>query len=446
MELGFCLPAVPGCAIDCGRTQGGGSDRRTAATEGYRAILAADVAGYSRLMGLDEEGTVEQLKNYRAEFVRSEDYPDIVAGSSGPPATECWPNSPARSMPARCAVDHPAFHGQAPISMSRRTSGLNCASAFTSVTSSRTMATSSATASTSRPAWKASPSPAASACRLRLQEDVEGRLDVVFKDGGEQHLKNIARPVRIYNIQFGQAGSSKDVSSPMLALPGKPSVVVLPFQNMSGDPEQDYFADGMAEDIITALSRFPLPVRDRPQFQLHLQGARGRREADRPRTRRALCTRRQRAQIGPRMRVTGQLIDASTDTHLWADNFDGAQRGHFRHLQDKSDGERRRRADTVDAAICRDRTCQAPADESPIAHMTHMRGVASLYLWTKAGVDEALRLAYEADQARSRLQHGLRAGGGLLRGAQIHRLDHGSFAREMAEVEALDKTRGRGWP
>src|SRR4029453_8782587 len=81
----------------------------------------------------------------------------------------------------------------------------------------------------------------------RVQEDVDGRIDVTFRDGGEQQLKNIARPVRIYRIQFGRTDAPA-TPTPMLALPGKPSVVVLPFQNMSTDADQDYFADGMVDD------------------------------------------------------------------------------------------------------------------------------------------------------------------------------------------------------
>ncbi len=84
--------------------------------------------------------------------------------------------------------------------------------------------------------------------------------------------------------------------APVLPLPDKPSIAVLPFANMSGDPEQEYFADGMVEEIITALSPHPLAVRHRPQFDLHLQGPSRRREAGRARTRRALCARRLGAQ------------------------------------------------------------------------------------------------------------------------------------------------------
>jgi len=89
----------------------------------------------------------------------------------------------------------------------------------------------------------------------RVQEDVAGRLDLTFDDLGEQNLKNIARPVRVYRVRHAAATKSPLTSGLPLRLPDKPSIAVLPFANMSGDPEQEYFADGMVEEIITALSR-----------------------------------------------------------------------------------------------------------------------------------------------------------------------------------------------
>jgi adenylate cyclase len=88
----------------------------------------------------------------------------------------------------------------------------------------------------------------------RVQEDAAGRLDLTFDDIGEQSLKNIARPVRVYRVQLATAENTPKVtpteSGPALTLPDKPSIAVLSFQNMSGDPEQQYFADGMVEEVI----------------------------------------------------------------------------------------------------------------------------------------------------------------------------------------------------
>jgi len=90
----------------------------------------------------------------------------------------------------------------------------------------------------------------------RVQEDAAGRLDLLFEDIGEQQLKNIARPVRVYRVcDPDSAKAPSTPAPPVLPLPDKPSIAVLPFQNLSGDPEQEYFADGMVEEIITTLSR-----------------------------------------------------------------------------------------------------------------------------------------------------------------------------------------------
>ena len=133
-----------------------------------------------------------------------------------------------------------------------------------------------------------------------VRDQVRDRLDYAFEDLGEQQVKNIARPVRAYRV----AGSCRPdraadagLTQP-LPLPDKPSIAVLPFANMSGDPEQEYFADGMVEEIITALSPHPLALRHRPQFELHLQGPSRRCEAGRARAGRPLCARRLGAQGG----------------------------------------------------------------------------------------------------------------------------------------------------
>src|SRR5262249_18881887 len=90
----------------------------------------------------------------------------------------------------------------------------------------------------------------------RGYSEVEGKLDAACEDGGEQKLKNIAKPVRAYAVRAGAHSALIDGLSAAPPLPDKPSIAVLPFENMSGDPEQEYFADGMVEEIVTALSRF----------------------------------------------------------------------------------------------------------------------------------------------------------------------------------------------
>src|SRR6516162_5399125 len=176
-----------------------------------------------------------------------------MAASSRPPATASWSSSPALST--RCAAQ-PRCKRLWPRAMNhcRRTVASSFASAFTKATSSSRRATSSATASTSPPGSKVWPSRGGICVSVRVQEDAAGKLDLAFEDMGDQALKNIARPVRAYRVVTA-AGSAatRAISGP--PLPDKPSIAVLPFANMSGDPEQEYFADGMVEEIITALSR-----------------------------------------------------------------------------------------------------------------------------------------------------------------------------------------------
>ena len=118
---------------------------------------------------------------------------------------------------------------------------------------------------------------------IAISEDawrqVQGKMAANFIDAGEQSLKNIARPVRVYRLDLApKAKALSEASRPIPAPSDKPSVAVLAFNNMSGDPEQEYFSDGISEDIITDLSKVSALHRDRPQHRLHLQGQAGRRQ------------------------------------------------------------------------------------------------------------------------------------------------------------------------
>src|SRR5262249_23208800 len=165
----------------------------------------------------------------------------------------------------------------------------------------------------------------------RVQEDVRGKLDVAFEDIGEQQLKNIDRPVRVYRARVGGAATG---SRPALPLPSKPSIAVLPFENMSRDPEQAYFADGIVEEIITALSRFRQLFVIARNSSFTYKG----RAVDVKQVGRELGVRYvlegSLRKSGNRIRIAGQLIDTSTGAHLWADRFDGALEDIF-DLQDK---------------------------------------------------------------------------------------------------------------
>jgi adenylate cyclase len=178
-----------------------------------------------------------------------------------------------------------------------------------------------------------------------LSEDsyrqVKTRLDLAVSDLGETKLKNISEPMRIYSLQVGIAADAKPppqavsvVSGAPMGLPDKPSIAVLPFTNMSGDPEQEYFVDGMVEDIITALSRFDQLFVIARNSTFTYKG----RAVDVRLVARELGVRYVLEggvrKSGTRLRITGQLIDAATGAHLWADRFDGSLEDVF-DLQDR---------------------------------------------------------------------------------------------------------------
>jgi adenylate cyclase len=165
-----------------------------------------------------------------------------------------------------------------------------------------------------------------------VHDHVRDRLPFVFEDLGEQQVKNIARPVRVYRVR-DPGVAAKSPAAPLLPLPDKPSIAVLPFANMSGDPEQEYFADGMVEEIITALSRIRWLFVIARNSTLTYKGQ----AIDVKRIGRELGVRyvlegSVRKAAG-RVRITAQLIDALTGAHLWADRFDGSLEDIF-ELQD----------------------------------------------------------------------------------------------------------------
>jgi len=224
------------------------------ATRRLAAILAADVAGYSRMMGVDEEGTLRALKAIRAELidptiaahggrlVKTTGDGLLVEFSSVVDALSCATEVQAR-MAERNAAVLPDKRIEFRIGLHQGDivvedgdifgDGVNVAARL-----------------------EAQAEPGGICVSARVQEDTAGKLDLAFEDLGEQALKNIARPVRAYRIATG-GGSATAPETPALALPDTPSIAVLPFANMSGDPEQEYFADGMVEEITTTISRLP---------------------------------------------------------------------------------------------------------------------------------------------------------------------------------------------
>jgi TolB-like protein/class 3 adenylate cyclase/Tfp pilus assembly protein PilF len=165
-------------------------------------------------------------------------------------------------------------------------------------------------------------------------EHARDRFKETFVDLGEKSLKNIARSVHAYSVMWDRSAAKPNEIPPRLSLPDKPSIAVLPFQNMSGDPEQDYFADGMVEDIITGLSRIKwLFVIARNSSFIYKGKAIDVRQAGRELGVRYLLEGGVR-KAGNRLRVTAELVEAETGAHLWADKFDGDLKDVF-ELQDQ---------------------------------------------------------------------------------------------------------------
>ena len=256
-------------------------------------------------------------------------------------------------------------------------------------------------------------------------------LDVLLYDIGEQQLKNIAQPVRVYRI----ASTSKPVRSrPALALPSRPSIAVLPFQNMSGDPEQDYFADGVVEEIITALSRFRQLFVIARNSSFTYKG-------------RAIDVKQVGAELGVRyvlegsvrravnrLRITAQLIDATTGGHLWANRFDGAADDIF-DLQDQV-------TESVIGSIIPKleetefHRAKSKVTENLDAYEFYLRAMMHFNRWTKESIVEALKLFFRAIELDPEFAsaHGL-AAWCYTRRRQSKWMD--DYPREMAELERL---------
>ena len=173
----------------------------------------------------------------------------------------------------------------------------------------------------------------------KIHSEVDGKVEAAFEDRGEQQVKNILRPIHIYAVRPASvtktraATVSSEINKP-LQFPDRPSIAVLPFQNMSGDVEQEYFADGMVEDIITALSRFKSLFVIARNSSFTYKG----KTVDIKQVGRDLGVRYvlegSVRKSGNRVRITGQLIEAATDRHIWADRFDGTLEDVF-DLQDR---------------------------------------------------------------------------------------------------------------
>jgi TolB-like protein/class 3 adenylate cyclase len=359
------------------------------------AILAADVAGSCRLIGIDEEGTLAQLKALRKTLFDPQitDHRGRIVKNTGDGALIEF----ASVVDAvRCAVEIQRGMAEQNIDVPQVNriefrigihvgdiiiedddifgDGVNIAVRLEGIAE-----------------------PGGVSISDDAHRQIRGKVEITFEDMGSQSLKNIVEPMRAWRVRIGPSSSPAMLTKPPsetaqpLALPDKPSIAVLPFTNMSGDPEQDYFADGMVEEIITALSHFRQLFVIARNSSFTYKG----RAVDVKQVGRELGVRYvlegSVRKAANRVRITGQLVDTATGAHLWANRFHGGL-GDIFDLQDQvTESVVGAIAPAVEKAEI-ERAKRKPT-ESLDAYAIYLRGLAKLYQFAnRQANDEALRL------------------------------------------------------
>jgi adenylate cyclase len=361
-------------------------------TRRLAAILAADVAGYSRLMGADEEGTLERLKALRRELVDpkiAEHHGRIVKTTGDGLLVEFASVVDA----VRCAVEvqQATSDRNAGISADSRIElriGINLGDVIVEGEDLYGDGVNIAAR------IEALADPGGVFVSNTVHDHVRDRLPFLFEDLGEQQVKNIARPLRVYRVGWSPATRQPIAPTAVLPLPDKPSIAVLPFANLSGDPEQEYFADGMVEEIITALSRIRWLFVIARNSAFTYKG----RAVDLKQVGRELGVRYvlegSVRKAGGRVRITAQLIDTTTGAHLWADRFDGSLEDVF-ELQDKVAASV---AGVIEPAlqVAEMRRSAARPTTDLSAYDLYLRAIAALFPITKERIFTALELLERA--------------------------------------------------
>jgi adenylate cyclase len=307
-------------------------DRRLA------AILAADIAGYSRLMGVDEEGTLRQLKAHRKELIDpkiTEHRGRVVKITGDGMLVEFVSVVDA----VRCAVDiqRSMIERNAKVPTESRIEfrvGINVGDIISDENDIYGDGVNVAAR------LEALAEPGGIMVSRNVHDQVRDKLSFGFEDMGEQIVKNIARPIGVHRISLAESAApaiaKSTASSPKseLSTTDRPSIAVLPFANMSGDPEQEYFADGISEDLITGLSklRWFFVIARNSSFTYKGKAVDIKRVARELGVRYVLEGSVRKG--GNRVRITAQLIDAATNNHIWADRYDGEMADVF-ELQDE---------------------------------------------------------------------------------------------------------------
>ncbi len=291
-------------------------DSAMGATRRLVAIFYADVAGYSRLTGVDEEGTHRRVMALLDDATaRIGAAGGTVLRYAGDAILATFP-SVVLAVETSAAIQTALAEGQAEVADDARVAiriGIHPGD----VIEDRGEVFGEGVNLAAR--LEAAAEPGGICISGAAHEQVAGKASVVFRDGGEQSFRNIARPVRVWCWSPG-AAAAPAAGAP--ALSEKPSIAVLPFNNMSGDAEQEYFSDGITEDIITELSRFrSLLVIARNSSFIFKGQAFDIREAART-LGAAYVVEGSVRKAGNRVRITAQLIEAATGNHLWAERYD----------------------------------------------------------------------------------------------------------------------------
>jgi TolB-like protein len=360
------------------------------------AIFAADVAGYSRLTGMDEEGTHVRLKEHLRVLIdpKIAAHRGHIVKNTGDGLLAEF-NSVVDAM--RCAVD--VQRGMAernsdvpPNNRIEFRIGINVGDIILDNGDIFGDGVNIAAR------LEAIAEPGGICISDDAHRQLRDKLDIVFDDAGEQNLKNIGRAVRVFRVRGRGAAASQ---RPMLALPDKPSIAVLPFQNLSADPEQEYFADGVVEDITMALSLFRWLFVIARNSSFTYKG----RAVDVKQVGRELGVRYvlegSVRKAANRIRIAGQLIDAETGAHLWAGRFEGALEDMF-DLQDHV-------TSSVVGAIAPKlqhaeiKRARRKPTENLDAYDYYLRGLARARRWTTEANSEALQLFCNAIELDPRL-------------------------------------------
>ncbi len=351
------------------------------------AILAADVVGYSALMERAEEATYAEFERLKRELIEPSlsrhDGRLIKTTGDGALAEFASP-----SAAVRCAVEIQESIASGRSSLKLRIGvnlgevivgadgdlfgdGINIAVRLEGVAD-----------------------PGGILISEKVYSEVEAKLDAGFEDRGEQQLKNISKPVRAFAVRPEAHGALIDRLSAAPLLPDKPSIAVLPFENMSGDPEQEYFADGMVEEIITALSRFKwLFVIARNSSFTFKGKAVDVKEVGRRLGVRYVLEGSVRKAAG-KVRITGQLIDAVTGAHIWGDRFERDLTNVFA-LQDEVTIAV---VSAIEPKLFQTEIAMATRrrPENLTAYDLFLRAMQQFYLSTREGLAETIRLAHRA--------------------------------------------------